>query len=693
MKDNGIADASTLNAVLDWNGGARRPPIAPDVAACEDCVAEIFDPLNRRYRYAFTSCAHCGPAFSTAIDVPYQRTSTTMARFAMCPACQREYEDATDRRFLAVLNACPSCGPRLALRRRDGAAAASDDVIAAAAVALRDGAIVAVKDISGFHLVCDATSDAVVRELRRRRRRDEKPMPVMIANLDVASAHATLDHEAAAWLTAAERPIVLVPRGEEATIAESGAAGNRMGGLMRPHSPLQHLLLADTGRPLVMTAGALCDEPIARDNAEALRRLGEVADLFLDHDLEIASRADDSIVAVIAARATIVRRSRGFVPRGIELTREFVRPVLACGTSLRNTFCLAAGTTAWLGPHVGGLEHPEACGVYAAAIARMERFLRIRPEVIVHDLDPDHPTTDYAMKRPEQPRIAVQHHHAHVVSAMAEHRVAGPAIGIAYDGGGYGTDGSLWGGEVMVATADTFRRVATYRPLRLVGGDASVVRAPWRLALALVDDAFDGYVPPALRPRFARIPDVEAVQEMLRRGISVVPGRGVGRYFDAFGSLFLARTRASFGGQVAIEWTHVADPSVTRAYPFDLAVVSNGSATSDGWLLEIDLRPAIRAAVADYTDHVGVGEIAAAVQNTIASATFAVVRNVVINTGPLPIVASGGCFQNALLAERVRAALEPEHEVLFHRVVPPGDGGIPLGQAVIANALASRRHG
>ena len=692
--------APSFAIVASEQGSAPRVSIPPDLATCDDCVAEIFDPANRRFRYPFTNCTHCGPRFTIATAIPYDRATTTMARFGMCPACRREYRDVADRRFHAQPNACPICGPRLTLRANDGTEIDAPEVVTAAARALLDGAIVALKGVGGYHLACDATADAAVRELRRRKRRDEKPLAVMVANLEAASRIAVVDAEAARLLTASERPIVLVPRRHGTPLAESVAPGNRMLGIMLPYSPLHHLVLADTGRSLVMTSGNLADEPIAVDNDDALARLGAVADLFVEHDRDIASRADDSVVAVIAGDSAVIRRSRGYVPRGIELTAAFARPVLACGALLKNTFCLAAGTTAWPGPHIGDLEHVGAYDAYVAAIARMEGFLRIQPAAIAHDLHPDYLSTQYAMARPEAVKIGVQHHHAHVVSAMAEHGIRGPAIGIAYDGAGYGTDGTIWGGEVMLATARAFRRIATFRPLPLVGGDIAV-RAPWRLAFALVHDAFDGAWPEFLVERFTQVTsgEAEAVRRILDGRMpgreerepftrAVPMARGVGRYFDAFGSLFLGRARASFEGQVALEWNQAADPGVTHGYPFDvssLTTVDDGEAAE---LLEIDLRPAVRAAIRDYTHRVGTQTIAAAFHNTIAAATFAVVRRLNAAIGPLPVVASGGCFQNALLAERVQAAFAPDQHVLLHRAVPPGDGGIALGQAVVANASA-----
>jgi hydrogenase maturation protein HypF len=662
----------------------RRVSIPPDLATCDDCLTEIFDPSNRRYRYAFTNCTNCGPRFTIATDVPYDRATTTMARFAMCPACRAEYEDVRNRRFHAEPNACPVCGPRLTLYTSIGDRVVADDEIAAAAAALRVGLIVAIKGIGGFHLACDATNDLAVRRLRQRKHRDEKPLAVMVRGIEAALRVGIVDAAARSLLTSVERPIVLLPKSEGSPIAESVAPRNRMVGVFLPYSPLHHLLLADMGRPLVMTSGNLSDEPIAFENADALARLAGIADFFLVHDRDIETREDDSVVAVIGGRAAVTRRSRGYVPRAITVVRAFQRPVLACGALLKNTFCLAAGESAWLGPHIGDLENLETYESYTGSIERMERFLQVRPQVIAYDLHPDYLSTAYALQRPEALKVAVQHHHAHVAAAMVEHGIDGPVIGIAYDGTGYGTDGTLWGGEVLIADARGFTRAATFRPIRLAGGDRAI-REPWRIAAALVIDAY-GERPPAdlwdvagSLPRDGSLP-FDAVRAILASDAPLPLARGVGRYFDAFGALFLARAHATFEGQIALEWNQAANPLVTAVLPFGMTAV-------DG-LLTIDLRPTLRAAIANRLAGESLSTISAAFHNTLAEATAAVVRSTAARWGSLPVVASGGCFQNARLAESVRDALAPEHEVLLHSDVPPGDGGIALGQAVIANAMA-----
>ena len=680
--DETVIDPETVVgfAIVDSDRTTERQvSIPPDLATCDDCVRDIFNPLNRRYRYPFTNCTNCGPRFTIASDIPYDRRATTMAPFPMCPACQREYEDVGDRRFHAQPNACPVCGPQLALHGSDGVRLHADDVIAVAAQALREGLIVAVKGIGGVHLACDAASDAAVARLRQRKHRDEKPLAVMVRDVAAANAIAALHDEERRLLTSVERPIVLLAKRPGGPLADAVAPNNRMVGVCLPYSPLHHLLLAEAERPLVMTSGNLSDEPIAYTNDEAIRRLGDIADLFLLHDREIETRCDDSVIAVIDGRGTVLRRSRGFVPRAVAVRRPFSRPVLACGALLKNTFCIGSGANAWLGPHIGDLENLETYESYQGAIARMERFLQVQPVVLAHDMHPDYLSTAYARSRPEVVKVAVQHHHAHVVSAMAEHGIDGPAIGIAYDGTGYGPDGTSWGGEILVAAPRDFRRVATFRPLRLVGGDTAI-RQPWRIALALVVDTYGEARPSETRALFHFVPEREfqAIDGLLRRGVEAPLARGVGRYFDAFGALFLERYSSTFEGQVALEWNQAADPLVAHTYPFDIY--------DDGEMYELDLRRSLRRALRDRAAGESTGTVAAAFHNTLVAATAALVRRVVRREGRHPIVASGGCFQNARLAEGVRAALAPELEIFLHESVPPGDGGIALGQAVIANA-------
>lgn len=661
----------------------RRVSIPPDLPTCTDCVSEIFDRANRRFRYPFTNCTNCGPRFTIARDVPYDRTSTTMAPFRMCPECRREYEDVNDRRFHAQPNACPVCGPQLTLLMPDGTAIASGDPIGAVAAALKSAQIVAIKGLGGFHLACDATSSGAVRRLRTRKRRDEKPFAVMVSGLAEAETLAVLSDDERRLLLSDERPIVLATRRDDCALAPEVAPRNPLVGLLLPYTPLHHLLMHDAGRPLVMTSGNLSEEPLAYRNGEALQRLAGVADLFLVHDREIETRCDDSVARVIASRPVALRRARGSVPRPIPVSPPFEAPVLACGGLLKNTFCIGVGDSAYLGPHIGDLGNLDTLASFEESIARMERFLRVVPDIVAYDLHPEYLSTAYALRRAEPLKIGVQHHHAHVVSAMAEHGLSGPVIGVAYDGTGYGTDGTAWGGEVMLVSPDAFERVATLRPVPLAGADAAI-HQPWRIALALVEDAFEGHGPIEALPLLTAIAphDRAVVQQLLDRRFRSPLAHGAGRYFDGIGALVLERPEARYEGQIALEWNVIADPSVDEPYGFDV------DTRVSPW--SIDLRPMVRAVVGDVLAGVAAPVISARFHNTIVAATATVVRRAARSRGPLPVVLTGGCFQNARLAEGLEAALSPQLPVYLHGEVPPGDGGLSLGQAVAAAAIARR---
>ncbi len=660
--------------------------IPSDLATCGACLAEIHDPGDRRHGYAFTNCTDCGPRFTIARSVPYDRPATTMAPFRMCPECSREYEDPADRRFHAQPNACPSCGPRLRLVLGGGAPVDCPEPLAAAARKLIEGGIVAVKGIGGFHLACDATSSAAVRRLRARKRRDEKPFAVMVRDLAEAESLAHLDDAERRLLESVERPIVLCRARTGAAIAPEVAPGNPLVGLILPYTPLHHLLLELAARPLVMTSGNLSEEPIAFRDEEALARLGPLCDALLLHDREIEARADDSVARVVAGEPVLMRRSRGYVPRAIRVRRPFARPVLACGAHLKNTFCIGRRDVAILGPHVGDLENLDVYDSFQASVERMERFLDVNPEVIAHDLHPAYLSTRYALERAASRgarAIGVQHHHAHAVACMAEHHLEGPAIAVAYDGTGDGGDGTSWGGEILLVEHHRLDRLATIRPVPLAGSDRAVAE-PWRVALALLLDAF-GAAPPLERlDLFSKVPETEVrvVRQMLEKRLNCPLAHGAGRLFDGVAALVLSRPRSRFEGQLATALDGAASEGDVPPYPFEI----DASSTP----VSIDLRPTTLALVEEILAGRPAAAVSARFHATLVRATADAVRAAASVTGRLPVVLTGGCFQNARLAEGLVASLGGTFGVYLHRRVPPGDGGIALGQALVADAVARR---
>ncbi|HEX6640394.1 MAG TPA: carbamoyltransferase HypF, partial [Thermoanaerobaculia bacterium] len=454
--DVAYRDAATFAIDDSVASGERRVSIPADLATCDDCLQELFDPADRRYRYPFINCTNCGPRYSIVTGSPYDRPKTSMAPFAMCDRCRREYESPADRRFHAQPNACPACGPRITVAAPDGQELAIPDPLGFAARALRAGMIVAIKGLGGFHLACDATSPSAVKRLRARKHRETKPFAIMARDLAEAETLAVLTEEERALLVSTERPIVLAKGRHEPLV-----------GLFLPYTPLHHILLHDAGVPLIMTSGNVSDEPMVTTSSDALAQLGEIADVFLLHDREIVTRVDDSVVRVIGRAPVLLRRARGFVPRPIETARALAEPILACGAHLKNTFCIAAGNNAFLGPHIGDLESVATLHAYEIAIERMQDFIGVAPRILAHDLHPDYFSTRYALAREGVETVGVQHHHAHIASVMAEHGLEGPVIGVAYDGTGYGTDGTSWGGEILIADYRGFERFATFRPIAL----------------------------------------------------------------------------------------------------------------------------------------------------------------------------------------------------------------------------------
>ena len=654
----------------------RRISIPPDLGICDACLREIFDPTDRRYLYPFTNCTNCGPRYSIVRDIPYDRKNTTMQSFDMCRACRSEYEDPNDRRFHAQPNACPDCGPTVTVVTPDGTRITTDYPIGFAARSIKAQLIVAVKGIGGFHLACDATSPMAVQRLRERKRRDAKPLAVMVRDLAAAEQIAVISADEKKLLLSPERPIVLLER-KGTLIAKDVTGDNPLIGVFLAYTPLHHILLREAGLPLVMTSGNVSDEPMVTTNGDALQSLRDVADVFLMHNREIETRVDDSVVRVIASKPTILRRGRGYVPRGVALERAFAEPVLACGAHLKNAICIGAGDSAFLGPHIGDLESVATLRAFETSVEQMKQFIGVEPAIVAHDLHPDYFSTRFAQTQSGARLVGVQHHHAHIVAAMAEHGVTGHVLGFAYDGTGYGTDGTSWGGEVMIADETGFERFASFRPIPLPGGDQAI-RQVWRIALALVDDAFDGEPPLKAIELFSETPRraIDSIRRMITRNFNAPLARGVGRYFDALGAIGLSMPVARYEGEVAFLWNMAADPFERGRYPM---VVRDGI---HPW--EIDPRPMVKAAVLDLIAGVSPAIVSARFHHTIADATIEIGRSALAMRGEMPVVLSGGCFQNARLASSVISALP---SAFMNRDVPPGDGGIALGQAFVADAV------
>jgi hydrogenase maturation protein HypF len=660
-------------------GGESDALVSPDTATCADCLAELFDPADRRYRYPFVNCTNCGPRFTIVTGVPYDRPATTMAGFTMCDACRAEYDDPRDRRFHAQPNACPACGP--SVRLVGDAVEPALDAIAGAAALLRQGAIVAVKGLGGYHLACRADDEDAVAALRARKHREDKPFALMAPSLDAVADLVELGPAESALLLAADRPIVLAPRRAGASVAAAVAPASRELGVMLPYTPLHHLLLADSGTTLVMTSGNVSDEPIAYRDEDALRRLAPIADAFLVHDRPIHMRTDDSVVRAVRGRPLTLRRSRGLVPESVTLPVATARHVLAVGAELKNTFCVAKGRRAWVGHHIGDLGDAETTRSFEEGIAHFEGLFAVRPEVMAHDLHPDYRSTAYALEREGVELVAVQHHHAHLAACLAEHGETAPAVGAIFDGTGYGTDGTVWGGELLVGDLRGFRRAGHLWPVRLPGGDRAA-REPWRMAcawLSVANGGADSDLPAMLE---LEVPEDtwRAVARMAQTGFAAPQTTSMGRLFDAVAALCGVRARTTYEGQAAIELEAAADLAATGEYP--LPVVDERGA---GVLL--DARPTVLAVRDDVEAGASAGQVSARFHHAVARATARGCEVLAGAAGLDAVVLSGGVFQNRLLLEETSALLEGAGlRVLVPERLPPGDGGISYGQAAVAAA-------
>jgi hydrogenase maturation protein HypF len=666
--------------------GEKSVLILPDIAVCEDCIREIFDPTNRRYRYPFTNCTNCGPRFTIIESLPYDRPNTSMKRFSMCDACLREYHDPADRRFHAQPNACPDCGPQLRLWDTDGIEIArGEDALLGAVEVVRLGKILALKGIGGFQLLVDAGNGTAVGRLRERKRREEKPFALMYPTLDQVRQDCTVSDMEARLLAAPEAPIVLLKRrvGHPA-LASQIAPRNTNLGVMIPYSPLHHLVMRELGTPIVATSGNLTDEPICIHEHEALKRLQGIADHFLIHDRPIIRHVDDSVARVVAEREMVLRRARGYAPLPIQLKTE-LPCILAVGAHLKNSVALSVGRTVFISQHIGDLETSEAYLAFRRTSADLPRLYEVQPSAIACDMHPEYLSTKHAMQI-QAPVHQIQHHYAHTLACMAENDLTDPVLGVSWDGTGYGSDGTIWGGEFLLTDHRSYRRVAHFRQFRLPGSTAAV-KEPRRTAAGVLYEIWGDSV--LADRRLAPVAafsarELSVVRRMLRNGLNAPVTSSAGRLFDAIASILGLRQRVSFEGQAAMELECAVEPGVDGFYPFEF---------SDRPPLVLDWAPMIAQILNDIQTGGDLGQISAKFHNTLAAFIVAVAQKV----GQKRVVLTGGCFQNRYLVERSADRLRAAgFEPYWHQRVPPNDGGIALGQIIAAarcSSIAKRAEG
>jgi hydrogenase maturation protein HypF len=665
-------------------GEAVRALISPDVAICDDCLRELFDPADRRYLYPFTNCTNCGPRFTIVRNIPYDRPRTSMAVFPMCDQCRAEYENPRDRRFHAQPNACWKCGPQLELWDSQGHKVQCSDPLALAVERLQSGEIVAVKGLGGFHLAADATNSAAVELLRQRKRRIEKPFAVMVPDVNTAEQICEIEPLAKDALLSRQRPIVLLPKKTATAIADTVAPGQHDLGLFLPYTPMHHLLFAAGKFPaLVMTSGNLSEEPIAIDNREAVTRLSGIAESYLVHNREILLRCDDSVVKPMAGRVRQFRRSRGYVPAPIELHKD-VSSILAVGGELKNTICLTRGRNAFLSQHIGDLENTESFAFFHEAVEHLQRILQIRPDTIAYDLHPVYFSTKWALAQTGVRLVGVQHHHAHIASCMAENAIEGNVIGFALDGTGYGADGAVWGGEALIAGYASFERAAHFEYVSLPGG-AAAIREPWRMGVSYLAHTFgadflDLGIPFTNKIARGR---TETILRMMQRRVNSPLTSSCGRLFDGVAAVIGLRETVAYEAQAAMELESAAwaAPKDAGAYSFSL------HRDADRW--QIGVRTLFQEIVTDLKKHTPVEKISLRFHNGLAEILSRLAEILRDQFSLHRVCLSGGTFQNAFLLSALIRKLEANgFEVFTQAAVPAGDGGLSLGQALVASSVA-----
>ncbi|MDZ7664540.1 MAG: carbamoyltransferase HypF [Desulfotignum sp.] len=695
MPVRGVTD---FQIIASRAGVCRATLISPDVSVCKDCLKELYDPQDRRFRYPFINCTNCGPRFTIIEDVPYDRPQTAMKHFVMCPACQAEYDDPADRRFHAQPNACPVCGPQVVLTDRRGRKIAGPDTaVETAGGLLAQGHVVAVKGLGGFHLAVDAANDAAVQRLRRRKHRPHKPLAVMAGSVSAVHDYVQVSPEEQALLSSFNRPIVLLRKKkaqDAAGLSPSLAPLNPCLGVMLPYTPLHFLLLEAGPSVLVMTSGNRPGEPLSIDNQDALDAFSHIADYFLLHNRDIYFRADDSIVRIQAEKPRFIRRSRGYAPLPIPLSSD-LPCVLGCGAGMKNTLCLTRKNQAFVSQHIGDLDNQETFDFYVRTLDHFKTILDIAPEIVAHDLHPGYMSTQYAQSRfPDtMPRVGVQHHHAHAVSCMVENDLDEPVVAVVLDGTGYGTDGRIWGGEILIAERDAFVRKAHLRYLPMPGGDQAV-RQPWRMAAAVLHAAF-GRSFVELDLPFIKEMDpcqLDFICRMIQKQVNTPQTSSCGRLCDAVSSLLCIRHEISFDSQAAMELEALGTNDFKRSLtPYSCDVISL-TPGQNGVEWVIDMIPGIREMVADIQAQVPAARISARFHQTLVHGFSRTARHIAAAHGLDKVVLSGGVFNNDLIFREMAACLKKNHLFVYtHAYVPAGDGGIALGQAAVA--AAKLKHG
>ncbi len=659
---------------------SRSTLISPDMAICDDCLHELFDPENRRYQYPFINCTNCGPRYTIIDDIPYDRPNTSMKHFKMCPKCRKEYDDPADRRFHAQPNACEICGPSVSLYDNRRIPVLAQDPVKRTVDLLKQGHIVAIKGLGGFHLTVDAgKNDAVIR-LRRRKHREEKPFALMSYDLERIRKYAYIEPDEEVILSSPQRPIVLLRKKEPNPLSPEISPFNKNFGTMLPYSPLHYLLLRSDFTALVMTSGNISEEPISIDNDEAFERLGAIADYFLIHNRDIYLCCDDSIVRRVDGATRFIRRSRGHVPTPVFL-KEKIPQILACGAELKNTICLTKGKNAFISQHIGDLENIETYRFLELTVQHMKQILDIDPQIVAHDLHPDYLSAHYARKQKEMKKIAVQHHHAHIVSCMAENRLDGPVLGLSFDGTGYGTDGCIWGGEVLIVEAHQFTRAAHLVYLPMPGGQAAI-KEPWRMAVGYLFNAFGEAFHDLDLQLFQELEKekIKIILEMISKQVNSPQTSSLGRLFDGIAAILGIRKKVTYEGQAAMELEMAIREETEESYDYEWEQGKD--------LRRILIHPIIRGVVKDIENNLSVSDISAKFHTTLVrlfSELCAILRK---ETDLNRVVLSGGVFQNATLLAGLRNALKDKgFQVFTHSLVPTNDGGISLGQAVVAAAI------